>query len=339
MSQQSGQPGASPSTPSTSSSSPASGTTGSGSSDAPSSATRSSASEPQLAPGPARLLVIITAVLGLLVYLIGFLDLGIASTFIGVLIVGGGLLAGTALLPKVGRVLVPAAVLVTTGTLLFLQMVTARTAPTAVIIGLVLAFLQTVAVIGAVLLDAGLIKAPAPRTSKPAGYGQAGGFGQYPPPGYGPQGGYGQYGAPQGYGQQPGYGAVGYGQPGQPGQPGQYGQQPGYGQPGYGAAGGYGQQQAQGMWGQAPGQPGAGGHPANAPGWYGGGAAEHAGEPPSSSATPSASGAPEPGEPTATIPQTPGRAESGDPEQTSADHTKIVRQPGDRSPNQQNGGH
>jgi hypothetical protein len=325
MSQQPGAPGASPLTPSTPSS-PAAGTSGSTSSDASSSETRSSASEPQLAPGPARLLVIATAALGLVIYLVGFLDVSVASTFVGVLLIGGGLLAGTTLLPKVGRVLVPAAVIVTTGTLLFLQMVTSGSTPTVVIIALVLAFLQTVAVIGAVLLDAGLVKAPAPRASTPPGYGQPGGYGQYPP-GYGQPGGYGQYGSPQGYGQQPGYGgAPGYAQPGQYGQP-------GYGQQGYGAGAGYGQQQPpQGVWGQTHGQPDAGGRPANTPTWHGGVSAENGGDAQGSP------GAPASGEATTAMPQAPARPESGDADRTTVDQTRIIQQPGDRPPNQQNGG-
>ncbi|OZM80608.1 DUF5336 domain-containing protein [Pseudonocardia sp. MH-G8] len=325
MSQQPGTPGAASSTPATS---------GSTSSDTSSSGTPS-ASESQLAPGPARLLALVTAGLGLVIYLIGFLDLGLATTFIGVLLVGGGLLAGSTLLPKVGRVLVPSAVMVTTGTLLFLQMVTSGSSPTPVIIALVLAFLQTVAVIGAVLLDAGLVKAPAPRASTPPGYGQPGGYGQYPP-GYGQQPGYGQY--PQGYGQQPGYGAApGYGQPGQYGQP-------GYGQQGYGAPAGYGQQQ-QAPWGQAPapaqgqGQSESGGRPAGTPSWYGGGSTDSSADTPSAPGTPLASGAPaQPAESTGAAPQAQGRSEQGDPEQTSVDQTQII-QSGEQRPNQQNGGY
>jgi hypothetical protein len=320
MSQQPGTPGATPST---------AGTSGSSPSDASSSGTPAASTEPQLAPGPARLLALVAAGLGIVIYLIGFLDLGLATTFIGVLLVGGGLLAGSALLPKVGRVLVPAAVMVTTGTLLFLQMVTSGSSPTPVIIALVLAFLQAIAVIGAVLLDAGLVKAPAPRASTPPGYGQPGGYGQYPP-GYGQPG---QYGQPGGYGQpgfgqqQPGYGAPGYGQPGQYAQP-------GYGQQGYGAPGGYGQQ----PWGPAPGQ-GDAGRPASTPSWYGG-SGDSGADTPSAPGTPLASGAPaQPGESTGANPQTAGRPEQGDSEQTSVDQTRIIQAGEQRPPNQQNGGY
>lgn len=190
----------------------------------------------QLRAGPARLLALLAAGIGLIVYLVGYFDdLGIAGTFLDILIVGGGLLAGVATLPRAARLLAPGAVAVTLGTLLLLQAVTGGGAPTGVIVVLVLAFLQTIALVLAVLYDAGLLAPPAarPRPAGP-GYGQAGGFGQYGPP----QGGYGQqppgYGQQAPYGQQPGYGGAPqqpYGQ-----QPPGYGQQPPYGQPGYGSA-------------------------------------------------------------------------------------------------------
>ncbi|WP_345613665.1 DUF5336 domain-containing protein [Pseudonocardia adelaidensis] len=262
-----------------------------------------------------------TAGLGLVIYVLSFVELGLSGSLIGFLLLGGGLLAGGALLPKVGRVLVPAAVIVVTGTLFLLQAVTQGGASTPAIIALVLAFLESVTAIGAVLLDAGLVKAPAPRPRAPQGYGQPGGYGQYPP-GYGQPGGYGQYGAQQGYGQQ-GYGAPGFGQPGQ--QPGYGQQQPGYGQQGYGAPGGYGQQ-PQAPWGGA--DPGA--RPGGAaPSWYGG--ATEGGD------TPSAPGTPVPqGEPTTAIPQThaPARPENGDADQTGGEQTRIIKQPGDRQPGQ-----
>jgi Family of unknown function (DUF5336) len=326
MSQQPGAQGPGQSTPSASpaSSGSASGSTAPATSSSESSTTASDA--PLLAPGPARMLVLAAAGLGLVIYVLGFVDFGLSSSLIGLLLVGGGLLAGAAVLPKVGRVLVPAAVGVVVGTLQLLQAVAGGGASTITIIALVLALLQSVAVIGAVLLDAGLVKAPAPRPSTPPGYGQPGGYGQYPQ-GYGQPGGYGQYGAPQGYGQQ-GYGAPGYGQPGQ--QPGQYGQPPGYGQQGYGVPSGYGQQQSQSPWGQAD----PGGRPAGAPSWYGGGAGEGGGGTPSAPGTPLAPGsAGISGEPTTSITQPPGRSEAGDPEQTTVDQTRIIK-PGERQQGQ-----
>lgn len=231
------------------------------------------ASEPQLAPGPARLLALAAAGLALVVYLLGFVgEFSLTTAYVAPLLVGGGLLAGAALLPKVGRVLVPAAVLLTTGTLVLLQIVVGSPGetPTVGMIALLLAVLASAAAVGAVLLDAGLVKAPSPRSSGSAGHPPQSYPGGYAP-GYGQQqqGGFGQYGAPQaGYGQ-PGYpgpvGQPGYGQP----QP--YGTPQGYGgQPGYGAPPAFGQQPpVQPAWGQpAPGPVEAGPRQAT-PAWYG----------------------------------------------------------------------
>lgn len=275
----------------------------------------------QLAPGPARLLALVAAALGVIVYLAGFFDdVGFALTSIGMLIIGGGLLAGAAVLPKVGRVLAPAGVAVATGTLQLLQLVASGATSTTVIIALVLAFLETVAVIGAFLLDAGLIKVPEPRPTPPPGYGQPSGYGQYPQ-GYGAQG-YGQYGgSPQGYGQPTG----GYGQQ-QPGygQPGQYvAPQGGYGQPGYGQQVAYGQQaQSQGGWGQqSPGQPDPRQQQTN-PGWYVGG--QHEG----GETTQAPSGSTEA---TSAIPQAHGEQREGG-ETTESEQTRFI-QPGERQQN------
>jgi hypothetical protein len=253
----------------------------------------------QLAPGLARLLALIGAGLGVVIYLLGFFgESGLTTSLTGPLLLGGGLLAGAAVLPKVGRVLVPAGVLAAVGTLILLQVVADGGTSTLVIVALVLAFLETVAIIGAVLLDAGIITAPAPRPSQPAGYGQQQ-YGAYPQ-GYGQQG----YGQP-GYGGQQGYGQPGYGQPGYGQQPPQYGAQPGYGQPtggqqGYGQPG-YGQQpgynpqapQGQPAWGQQPGT-----DPSQAPttSWYGG-PVDSSGDTPASPGTPVAA------EPAAPAPQ------------------------------------
>ena len=62
----------------------------------------------QLAPGLARLLALIGAGLGVVIYLLGFFgESGLTTSLTGPLLLGGGLLAGAAVLPKVGRVLVP----------------------------------------------------------------------------------------------------------------------------------------------------------------------------------------------------------------------------------------
>lgn len=218
-------------------------------------------------PAQARLLGLVAAGLGLVGYVVAFfsstpLTLGV----IGALLVGGGLLAGAAALPKITGVLAPAAVAIVTGTLLTLQAVVGGASNTTTIISLVLAFLQSVAAVGAVLLATGVVAAAVPRPRRPHGHGQPG----Y---GYGPQG----YGQP-GYGQQQAYPGHGQQQP-YPG----YGQQPGYGQPGPGQQP-TGQQAVGPPPAQQPswGQPGPVAHAAaepsrQAPDWYPGAPAENTG--------------------------------------------------------------
>lgn len=210
----------------------------------------------QLPPGPARGLALGAAGCAVIIYLLSFVG-GLESISVLLnpllLLLAGGLLAGTAVLPKAGRVLVPAAALVATGTLVFLLLVVLVGQSTTVIMALVLSFLELAAVVGAMLLDTGLIKPPArrPAAQPQPGYGQ---WGQ-------PQGGYGQQ-WPQGYGQ-PGYGGYPQQQQYGGGQPG-YGQQPygagmpGYGYPGMTAPGG--QQQVPGQ--QLPAQQHTGPQPA-----------------------------------------------------------------------------
>jgi Family of unknown function (DUF5336) len=276
-----------------------------------------------LPPGPARLLALVAAGLAVVFYLLGFFgEIGIVSGLVGLLVVVGGLLAGSAVLPKAPRVLAPAAVITVSGMLALLQAVVAGNTSGLLVGALVVAFLASLAVVGALLLDAGIVTAPAPRPKAPA-YGQAP-YGQQQP--YGQQGwnqqpGYGQYGqAPgqpeygqqgygqQGYGAQPGYGQQGYGaQPGQQG----YGQ-PGYGQQGYGAQpgqqSGYGAAPAAGSsaapsWAQpSPQTPQAEAGQAATPGWYTGDAA------PSSSAPAAAPGS---GDTTGTV--VTGRVTPSDP--------------------------
>lgn len=172
-------------------------------------------------PAMARLFGLVAAGIGLIIYIIGlFVDVPVTGDFIGLLLVGGGLLAATAALPKITGVLAPAAVAVVTGTLMLLQRITVGDTSATTVISFVLAFLQAVAAVGAVLLDTGTVAPPTPRPRQPQGYGQ-GGYGG----GYGQQQGYG----PSGYGQQQGH--PGYGQQ----QQGGYGQQ----QPGYGQQQGY----------------------------------------------------------------------------------------------------
>ncbi|GAA2569264.1 DUF5336 domain-containing protein [Pseudonocardia hydrocarbonoxydans] len=246
-----------------------------------------STTDHQLRPGPARLLALGAAALVVVIYLLGFFDeFTFTGSLAGALVIGGGLLAGAAVLPKVGRVLVPAVVLLFTGTLQLLQAVTSSAGqdfgggPSALlVVGLVLAFVASGLAAGAMLMDAGVLKAPAHRPATPPGYGgqQYGGYGQQPP-GYGGQ----QYG---GYGQQPGYGP-GYGQ-----------QQPGYG---YGAQPGVQPSGPQPSGPQGPGaapggQPGYGQAYGQAAGYGGAGYAAGQGADPGQSATEATSALPAPG--------------------------------------------
>ncbi|QJY46548.1 DUF5336 domain-containing protein [Pseudonocardia broussonetiae] len=280
----------------------------------PTSSAASSSTDHQLKPGPARLLALAATALVVVVYILGFFDeLTFTGGLAGALIIGGGLLAGAAVLPRTGRVLLPAAVLLVTGTLQLLQGVGGALGqefggPSAVqVVGLVLAFLAAAAAVGALLLDTGLVKAPARRPSAPSapGYGGQYGYGQQSgqQPGYGGQ--YGGYGQP---GQQPGYGGQYGGGYGQPGQQSGYGgpptgglpvspQGPGYGA-GYGQAAGYGGPGYAAGYGAAPGgqpaDPGQGGSEATAamPAPGAGESGRYAAPEVSSSASTPASGSP-----------------------------------------------
>lgn len=167
-----------------------------------------------LAPALVKRLSLAAACIGLLVYLLAFVsDLPLSAGLVFFALVAGALLSACAVLPRVTGVLVPAAVVTALGFLFFLQAVAEGGTSALVIVTLVLALLQTLASVGALLLHVGVLKAPAPRpAATPA------------PPGYGyPQYGQQLYGTPPGYGQPQAFG--GYGQPG-------YGPPPGYA-PGY----------------------------------------------------------------------------------------------------------
>ncbi len=297
-------------------------------------------SDAQLAPGPARLLALGAAGLSLVIYLLAFFDaFGVGQGVGGALLLAGGLLAGASVLPRSGRVLLPAAVIMVTGVLLLLLTVVSLASsefegPSAIaVVALVLGFVAAALAVGAFLMDAGVIKAPARRPAgPPAGYGQTGGYGYGQQPGYG-----GQYG---GYGQQP----PGYGQQ-QPGYGGQYGQQPGYGQqagqattafgggggqPGYGA--GYGQTGGYGYAGATAADPKGGtgdstvsvptGGASEAPtstAWYGGG--------PSGSSSPEFASASTPASGTPVTPAAPVEGEA--PPAAPVDETRFFDKPGD----------
>lgn len=212
--------------------------------------------------GLGRILALVTGGLGLVLFFLSFADDAggyLRTGLLGLLLVGGGLLAAASVLPKVPNTLVPGAVVVVTATLFLLIDVTkdpvflsggeAETPALGVVV-LILAFVQAAAVVVAVLFDSGVISmAPKPSPFPQQQWGQPGGYpgapGGYPGQQVGPQSGGFPAQPPQQYnpqqptqtvqygGQQPAQG--GYGQPGGQEYPQQYGQQPGYGQQqGYG---------------------------------------------------------------------------------------------------------
>jgi hypothetical protein len=159
--------------------------------------------------GPVTEFALVAAGLGLVVYLLGFVDdIGSSGSLVGPLLLGGGLLAGSVVLSTVGaRVLVPAAVATVTGALLLLQQVVGGADSPVAVGAAVLAVLQAAAAAGAAFLHAGVVQAPRPRRPKAAPAPYAG----YPP----------QSGHPQFPGQYPGQPYPGQQYPGQPypGQP------------------------------------------------------------------------------------------------------------------------
>ncbi|HEY0811639.1 MAG TPA: DUF5336 domain-containing protein [Pseudonocardia sp.] len=116
--------------------------------------------------GPLRPLALTGAGLALVFYLLGFVsDVG-TTGLVGALVIGGGLLAGTAALPSVGRVLAPAAVVAAVGTLGLLQVVVSSRAGGLLIGALVVALLETAVVAGALLIDARVVGGAAKRATR-----------------------------------------------------------------------------------------------------------------------------------------------------------------------------
>jgi Family of unknown function (DUF5336) len=155
----------------------------------------------QSVPGAARALALVAAGLGLLIYLLGYVgEVSVTSSFGGPLLLGGGLLAGTAALPRTGRVLAPAAVLVVTGALLLLQLVTGIGGRPVLVVASLLALLEAAAVVGALLLASGVLARRDPLSPGYPGYpsGSAAGLGSsgFRPSGYGPPGVPGSYPGP-----------------------------------------------------------------------------------------------------------------------------------------------
>jgi uncharacterized protein DUF5336 len=227
--------------------------------------------QPGSKPGPvsgmARALAFAVLGLAVVIYLLGYAEdtTALVTSLPGILILGGGLLAGASTLPRTRRLLVPATVLTVVGVLELMLVVTQGPGSlgTTAIVAVLLAVLQLLAAIGALLLDQGLVNVSGDRLSR-SGYGRQGGqpapgvaqpgqYPQYPGGGYGGQYPGSPYGAPGGYpasgqpgqqaGQQPEYGQSPGGYGGYAQQPGGYGGYPqsaGYGQGGYPP--GYGQQ-------------------------------------------------------------------------------------------------
>jgi hypothetical protein len=128
------------------------------------------AGEPdRLRSGRVAELALVAAGLGLMIYLLGFVDDVASGTLVGPLLLGGGLLAGSVVLPTAGpRPLVPAAVATGTGALLLLQAVVGGADSAVAIAALVLAVLEVAAVGGAALLQAGTVRLPQRRPRRPA---------------------------------------------------------------------------------------------------------------------------------------------------------------------------
>ncbi|MGH3913709.1 MAG: DUF5336 domain-containing protein [Pseudonocardiaceae bacterium] len=200
-----------------------------------------------------KILALATGGLGLVLYFLSFAD--DAGTYLrglmGVLLLGGGLLAAASVLPKAPATLLPATVMVITGTLFllidvakgpFLLSTSGVTVPGLAIVALILAFLESASGVLALLVTAGLVNlnsrsGPFPQRSwepqQPGGYPGPGAQAGYPAPGgYSGQGG---YPGPNFYSGQTGHPAQG-GYPGPDGYPG-HGGYPGQG--GYPAPGGY----------------------------------------------------------------------------------------------------
>lgn len=216
-------------------------------------------------PGPAagrsggldltQMMVLATAALGVIIFACSFANDLARATVEVYLPLAGGLLAACFLLPKPPKTLPVAAVLSTISLLIFLRaVVSASTIPAILIVVLVLALLQTAASVGALLMDAEVIKfTPKPAAQQGGWSPQSGGFPQ-------------PFGQHQGQQPQPGQQA----QPGQQPQPGQQvqpGQQPQPGQFPHGQP--FGQQGQQGQTAQPSpysGAPQSGAQPAQPPG-------------------------------------------------------------------------
>jgi hypothetical protein len=157
------------------------------------------------------LLALVVAVFGIVQYFLGFsdnADVGLGTT----LLLAGGLLAAMHALPRGPKTLPFAALFSVLGALNVLDtLVSLQTTPGIVTVILILAILQMLVAVGALLIEHDVIKPPAAKPAAPS-YG-----GQYGQPGQQ------QYGQPGQQFGQPGHGPGGSGGEAPFSQPGQYG--------------------------------------------------------------------------------------------------------------------
>ncbi|MGH4027128.1 MAG: DUF5336 domain-containing protein [Pseudonocardiaceae bacterium] len=130
--------------------------------------------------GLSKILAIVPGGLGLVLYFLSFTDGagGYLRDLVGVLLLGGGLLAAASVLPKAPATLLPGTVAALTGALFLLVSVAKGPpfvdlpgdvggTPALAVVAVILALLEAAACVAAVLLDAGLVKmALTPRPSR-----------------------------------------------------------------------------------------------------------------------------------------------------------------------------
>ncbi len=124
-------------------------------------------SDAPVSPGrPARVPALASAALAVVFALLGFMGAVPATDLAGALVLGGGLLAGAAALPRAGRVLAPAAVAASVGVVGLLQaVVVSRGGGGLLIAASAVAVLTWVATVVAALMDAGVFGSRAPRAA------------------------------------------------------------------------------------------------------------------------------------------------------------------------------
>ena len=112
-----------------------------------------------VAPGRSvRVPALASLVLAVVFALLGFLGAVTVTDLAGALVLGGGLLAGAAALPRAGRVLVPAAVIATVGMVGLLQAVVANRGGGGLLIAATaVALLTWIVAVVAALMDAGAL--------------------------------------------------------------------------------------------------------------------------------------------------------------------------------------